>query len=187
MPPKGPITPAKHDEATRAVARLRDELEGAVEVVVRNAKARRCGCVECRAVGSQAHITHRRVHELGIHDDVGRREGDCDGLLCARNCIYAAYGNVFKTAAWKDRFTKEPWYKPNPKFEEKTIPAVRGLRRSGALAAEAYQRVLFINEEDVGGIDTAVLDDVRASHRNLSVHEKTTYASVGIAGSATRI
>ncbi len=119
---------------------------------------------------------------------------DCEGLLYARNCIYAAYGNVFKTAAWKDRFTKEPWYKPNPAFVEKNIPAfamanIKQLKKQyeacatpipavtaedEKLAAEAYELVIN-REEGVEGIDPADLLEPRENHRNLYVHEKTTY------------
>lgn len=119
---------------------------------------------------------------------------DCEGLLYARNCIYAAYGNVFKTAAWKDRFTKEPWYKPKPTFVEKDIPAVamaniKELKKQyeacaapvpavtpedKKLADETYERVI-IKEEGADGIDADDLAVVRENHRNLYVHEKTTY------------
>ncbi len=119
---------------------------------------------------------------------------DCEGLLYARNCIYAAYGNVFKTAAWKYRFTKEPWYTPKPAFVEKDIPAVamaniKELKKQyeacaapvpavtpedKKLADETYERVI-IKEESVEGIDADDLAAVRESHRNLYVHERTTY------------
>jgi hypothetical protein len=121
--------------------------------------------------------------------------GDCEGLLYARNCIYAAYGNVFKTAAWKDRFTNEPWYKPNPKFVEKDIPAfamanIKELKKQyqacaapvpavtpedKKLAADTYERVIM-KEESADGIDLADLSDARSNHRNLAITDKTTYA-----------
>lgn len=119
---------------------------------------------------------------------------DCEGLLYARNCIYAAYGNVFKTAAWKDRFTKEPWYKPNPKFREQDLPAfamdnIKALKKQyeacstpippvtpedQKLAADTYERVI-IKEEVADGIDAQDLESARESHRNLYLHETTTY------------
>jgi hypothetical protein len=124
---------------------------------------------------------------------------DCEGLLYARNCIYAAYGNVFKTDAWKDRFTKEPWYKPNPSFDEKKhIPAyamsnIRQLKKQyeacvspappvtpedKKLATDMYQRVIN-SEENVDGIDELDLSAARDSLRNLHVDEKTAFAYDG--------
>lgn len=120
---------------------------------------------------------------------------DCDGLLYARNCIYAAYGNVFKTAAWKDRFTNEPWYKPNAKFVEKDIPVfamanIKELKKQYEACAapvpvvsaedkklvdEWYERAIH-KEEAIDGIDDGDLTAARENHRNLYVHEKTTYA-----------
>lgn len=120
-------------------------------------------------------------------------EGDCEGLLYARNCIYAAYGNVFKTDAWKDRFTKEPWYKPNAKFAEKDIPAfamanIKELKKQyeactkpipavtdddKKLATDTFAKV--INDEAIEGVDPQDLANARENHRNLYVNEKTKF------------
>jgi hypothetical protein len=121
-------------------------------------------------------------------------DDDCEGLLYARNCIYAAYGNVFKTAAWKDRFTNETWYKPSSKFVEKDIPAfamanIKALKKQyeacsapvppvseddQKLAASWYERA--INDEvDVEGIDVEDLRAARENLRYLHVDAKTTY------------
>jgi len=43
---------------------------------------------------------------------------DCRALLYARNCIYAAFGNVFKRAEWKQKFEHAAWYVPDPAFRE---------------------------------------------------------------------
>jgi hypothetical protein len=103
---------------------------------------------------------------------------DCDGLLYARNCIYAAYGNVFKTAAWKDRFTKEPWYKPNAKFVEKDIPAfamanIKALKKQYEACAAPVPRV---TAEDVKLVTDAynawVLNE---DNNNLRIDDKTTF------------
>lgn len=50
-------------------------------------------------------------------------ETSCETLLFARNCIYAARGNVFKKPEWKDRFAKLAWYKPRPDFKESDLSA----------------------------------------------------------------
>ncbi len=48
----------------------------------------------------------------------------CDAYDELRNCIYARYGYVFTSPRWKERFGKEPWYRPDPGFTEARLPAV---------------------------------------------------------------
>jgi hypothetical protein len=47
----------------------------------------------------------------------------CDGYQYAINCVYAAYGYVFKKPEWQDRFTAKAWYRPRPEFQESDLSA----------------------------------------------------------------
>ncbi len=119
---------------------------------------------------------------------------DCDQLLWARNCIYAAYGNVFKKPDWKQAFEHAPWYRPRPEFKERdfspaaaanvhalveaskacVIPPVTDADK--ALAKEWFDK-LRLNQVTVPGLD---LDWFVERWQNYGVedHVKFVYRSV---------
>lgn len=66
---------------------------------------------------------------------------DCDGLLYARNCIYAGFGNVFKRPEWKQRFETQPWYRAKPGFQERDFsPVARANVRALVAASKACKQ-----------------------------------------------
>ncbi len=62
-----------------------------------------------------------------------------DMLRILRNQIYATYGYVFKSADLKERFEKEWWYQPNPKFDPKML-SEDDLKQIKAYKAEEQKR-----------------------------------------------
>jgi hypothetical protein len=71
-----------------------------------------------------------------------------EDLAKARNLIYAFHGYVFKSARWKDYFSKFDWYKPDVNFTERklndneaanvrTIRAVEASRKTVSAAEPA--------------------------------------------------
>jgi hypothetical protein len=96
---------------------------GAGDLTDVKAKATRCAypCLYLTDMPlDQAKAAHGRdcATEWPYVDD------DCDGLLYARNCIYAGYGYTFKRTEWKSNFEHTPWYRARATFSEKDFPAL---------------------------------------------------------------
>ncbi|MDX2086308.1 MAG: YARHG domain-containing protein [Kofleriaceae bacterium] len=105
-----------------------------------------------------------------------------------RNCIYAAYGNPFKKPKWQKHFAKEPWYKPNPAFDESMLSkvarqnvtelkklgctAVRAKANDGTPAHPLNERGGWSLREDLDG--DGMPESIEAEKAQLRVGERTT-------------
>lgn len=56
-------------------------------------------------------------------DTESNKKLSCNDLRIIRNTYYAILGYPFKNAELKAHFGKQPWYKPNPEFDLKKMPA----------------------------------------------------------------
>ena len=56
--------------------------------------------------------------------NVNEEEKDCKKLRIMRNTLYAWYGYSFKDKDLKSYFSKQWWYKEDPKFDIKKLPAL---------------------------------------------------------------
>lgn len=87
---------------------------------------------------------------------------DCEGLLYARNCIYAGFGNVFKRPEWKQRFETQPWYRAKPGFKERDFsPVALANVRALVAASKACEAARTVTAEDIE-LATRAFDALRA-------------------------
>jgi hypothetical protein len=93
-------------------------------------------------------------------------DDDCEGLLYARNCIYAGHGNVFKRPAWKQRFETQPWYRAKPAFKEGDFSpvALANVRALVAASKVCGEPVPSVTAEDVA-LATTWYDKLRAGEK----------------------
>jgi hypothetical protein len=93
-------------------------------------------------------------------------DDDCEGLLYARNCIYAGHGNVFKRPEWKQRFETQPWYRPKPSFKERDFSAVAlaNVRALVAASKSCGKPAPKISAEDIA-LATTWFDKLRGGEK----------------------
>jgi hypothetical protein len=63
-----------------------------------------------------------------------------DVLAYMRNRIYAEHGYIFKSKEWRDEFSEEDWYRPNPNFSENLFNAYEKENIRRIKIAEARNR-----------------------------------------------
>jgi hypothetical protein len=115
--------PATNPASGSSVADATPIAIDAIAVVAADARDARCADA-CLFLVDAPLADARGIFERTCGDAWPYTETDCDGLLFARNCIYAARGNVFKKPEWKARFEARPWYKPDPAFAESQLSTV---------------------------------------------------------------
>lgn len=86
-------------------------------------------------------LTERTLENVSIAD-----------LRLLRNEVYARHGREFRTPWVRERFAREPWYKPRPDFSESELSDVERenvaliTRREAALHEELGTRLLTVRE-----------------------------------------